>query len=96
MAQTQLSKIVEPVRHLLEAYADTDVIQRAYFEARGEMPNAERVRYWRRKLGLSRPKWDQVRAAHVPDPDEIEALKIQALVKKYWIPRGGNPTPCTL
>lgn len=94
MAQTQLSKIVEPVRHLLEAYADTDVIQRAYFEARGEIPNNEKVRYWRRKLGLARKNWDQVKAAQVPDADELEALRVQALVKKYWIPTDGNPLLC--
>lgn len=94
MAQTQLSKIVEPVRHLLEAYADTDVIQRAYFEARGEIPNTEKVRYWRRKLGLARKNWAEVKAAQVPDADELEALRVQALVKKYWIPTNGNPLLC--
>ena len=94
MATTPIAKIIEPVRHLLESYADTDVIQRAYFEARGEIPNAERVRYWRRAIGKGRPNWEQVKAAQVPDADEIEALRVQALVKKYWIPTDGNPLLC--
>jgi hypothetical protein len=35
-----------------------------------------------------------VKASQVPDADEIKALRVQALVKKYWIPTNGNPLLC--
>jgi hypothetical protein len=50
------------------------------------------VRDWRKQLGHERKLG--VHVLPPLDPLEIEALRVQGLVKKYWIPTDGNPLMC--
>ena len=74
------------VMHLIEAKADTALIQNEYYEHTGEIPTLEQVRGWRKQLGYSRDSWVEAKANVTLDPFEREAVRLQALVRKYWHP----------
>jgi len=77
---------------LIEAQAGTREIQAEYYAHTGIIPNARQVRDWRKQLGHARKL--TVHVLPPLDPLEIEALRVQGLVKKYWIPTDGNHLLC--
>jgi len=91
---TKAMLVMEPVRHLLESRADTETIQAAFIRATGQELSARRVREWRLMLGRSLPRGVRHDLAPPRDETESEALRIQALTKKYWNPTHCNPLLC--